>query len=317
MPDRPRIIAMLNQKGGVGKTTTTVNLGAALAEAGQRVLLVDLDPQAHLTLHLGLDDDSRRTVYDLLLDPDCTPEEVLILDARPNLDAILAEVGLAAAGQELAGLDGREQILRRRLAPILDPYDVVLVDCPPSLGLLTLNAMALAREIIVPMQAHFLALQGLGKLLDTVRLVVGSVNDDLEVTGVVLCIHERQTTLAREVTADLEAFFEAAREHAVHVPWRRCRVLAPPIRRNIKLAEAPSFGNTIFDYAPTCHGACDYRALAANLLEAWAPRPPEVEETPPPDEDAPTSSEEVSMPTEHAPSEPVLAKPVAEAALEA
>ncbi|MHC5113140.1 MAG: ParA family protein [Planctomycetota bacterium] len=269
MTNRPRVIAMLNQKGGVGKTTSTVNIGAALAEEGHRVCLIDLDPQAHLTLHLGIEPDRvERTVYDVLIDPECAAAEAIVHEARPGLDALLAEVDLAGAETELAAVPDRQERLARKFEPLAADYDVVLIDCPPSLGLLTLNALALADEIIVPMQAHFLALQGVGRLLETVGLVCASVNPELRVSGIVLCMHEGQTTLAREIVADLDEFFEAAR--ATEVPWRDCRVLRPPIRRNIKLAEAPSFGRTIFDYAPWCPGALDYRKLARSLAEGWA-----------------------------------------------
>ena len=269
----PRIVAMLNQKGGVGKTTSTVNLGAALAEAGKRVCLIDLDPQAHLTLHLGISADQvERTVYDLFIDPDCKASQV-VLNARPNLDVILSEVDLAAAETELAQTPDRQTILRRKFAEIAHNYDAVVIDCPPSLGLLTLNAMSLAREVFVPMQAHFLALQGVGKLLETVGLVCQSINPDLKVGGIVLCMHESQTTLAREIVADLDSFFAEARQQ--NVPWRDCRVLRPSIRRNVKLAEAPSFGKTILDYEPTCPGAADYRQLAREVMTGWGmPLPP-------------------------------------------
>ena len=263
-----RIITMLNQKGGVGKTTSTANIGAALANAGKRVCLIDLDPQGHLTLHLGIDAEAiERTVYDLLIDPECTADDVVISDVRPNLDAILAEVDLAGAETELVNADDRQNILAVKFASIADRYDVVLIDCPPSLGLLTLNALALANELFVPMQAHFLALHGVGRLLETVGLVCRSVNPQLRVTGILLCMHESQTMLAREVVADLDAFFEADRDK--DVPWSQCRVLRPPIRRNIKLAEAPSFGQTIFDYAPWCPGALDYARLVERLLARW------------------------------------------------
>ncbi|MHC4948125.1 MAG: ParA family protein [Planctomycetota bacterium] len=262
-----RIVAMLNQKGGVGKTTTTVNLGAAIAHAGRRVCLLDLDPQAHVALHLGIEvDEAPRTLYDVLVDPACDATDA-IMTARERLDVIVAEVDLAGAETELARQADRQRLLRRKFEPVMDAYDVVLIDCPPSLGLLSVNALTLAREVFVPMQAHFLALQGVGKLLETVGLVCQSVNPDLRVTGIILCMHEHQTTLAREIVADLDAFFAQASEH--DVPWRDCRLLHPPIRRNIKVAEAPSFGNTIFDYAPWCAGALDYRRLAAGLLEAW------------------------------------------------
>ena len=156
-----------------------------------------------------------------------------------------------------------------------------------------MNALALADEIFVPMQAHFLALQGVGRLLETVGLVCQSVNPDLRVTGILLCMHEKQTTLAKEVVADLDAFFDATRDEPV--PWRDCRVLRPPIRRNIKLAEAPSFGQTIFDYAPWCHGALDYRKLALGLIEHWC-----EEDKPPvlatePEQEAPAPAEEEAI----------------------
>lgn len=268
-PDNPtspltRTIALLNQKGGVGKTTTTVNLGAALAEAGRRVLMIDLDPQAHLTLHLGVEHDPERpSVYDLLIDGDITPTDAIV-PARERLDVIPAETDLAAAEPELAHVHDRQRILAAKLRLIREQYDFILFDCPPSLGLLTVNALAAAKEVFVPMQAHFLALQGVGKLLETVGLVCRSVNPTLAVTGIILCMHEQQTTLAKEVVQDLDQFFEQARDE--EVPWRYCRVLLPAIRRNIKLAEAPSFGQTIFDYAPWCPGALDYRKLAERVI---------------------------------------------------
>ncbi|MHC4414227.1 MAG: ParA family protein [Planctomycetota bacterium] len=280
--DRARTFAVMNQKGGVGKTTTAVSLGAALAEVDRRVCLIDLDPQAHLTLHLGIDTGgSNHTVYDLLIDPACEVSHCRVT-ARPNLDVIPAELDLAAAETELSSHPDRQRILGRKLAAVVDSYDFVFVDCPPSLGLLTVNALSLAGEVLVPMQAHFLALQGVGKLLETVRLVCRSVNPALRVVGIVLCMHEAQTTLAKEVVADLDSFFESARGQ--EVPWRDCRVLRPAIRRNVKLAEAPSFGKTIFDYAPWCAGANDYRILAERLLAeteaARDGRPPPAEPTP-------------------------------------
>ncbi len=265
---------MLNQKGGVGKTTSTANLGAALADSGCRVLLIDLDPQGHLTLHLGLapgPDDP--TAYDLLLDPQCQARDT-IMKARDRLDAIFSEVDLAIAESELPAVQDRQRILQRKTESIRDQYDVIIIDCPPSLGQLTLNALAMADEVIVPMQAHFLALQGVGRLLETVELITQSVNAQLRVTGILLCMYESQTTLAREVVTDINEYFEAVRDQAV--PWNQCHVLQPPIRRNIKLAEAPSFGQTIFDYAPQCNGARDYRAVADQLLKAWGGPPPQI-----------------------------------------
>ena len=264
---RARRVALLNQKGGVGKTTTTCNLGAALSEAGCRVLLLDLDPQGHLSLHLGVDGEtSGATAYDLFTDPEATVADAMI-KVRPNLSLVPAVVDLAAAESELADMPNRNEIIRRRFEPVLKDFDCFLIDCPPSLGLLTLNALAATDEVMVPMQAHFLALQGVGKLLETVGLVSQGVNDKLKVSGIVLCNHETQSTHGKEVVEELDAFF--AGERGSGRPWQDAQVFRPAIRRNIKLAEAPSFGQTIFDYAPWCPGALDYRKLAERLLARW------------------------------------------------
>ncbi len=265
-----RVVALLNQKGGVGKTTSTVNLGAALAAAGHRTCLIDLDPQGHLSLHLGIDAaTSGGSVYDLLIDPEVSLEDCLV-SARPNLDCLPASVDLAAAESELAAMPERHGILARRLAAALPRWEFVLIDCPPSLGLLTLNALALAREVLVPMQAHFLALQGVGRLMETVALVGQGVNPDLRVAGVLLCMHETQSSHGREVVSELQRFFKESRGGGA--AWSDAKVLLPAVRRNIKLAEAPSFGQTIFDYDPTCPGAMDYRTLAERFAAEWRRR---------------------------------------------
>lgn len=266
-PRPTRLIALMNQKGGVGKTTTTVTLAAAFAAAGRPTLVVDLDPQAHATLHLGVDPGSlERSVYDVLLDPAADPASA-IHPVGPNLDILPAQTDLAAAETELAAAPDRHRRLTDGLAKLGSRYEFVLFDCPPSLGVLTLNGLVAAREVIIPMQAHFLALQGVGKLLETVRLVTSSVNPRLRVTGVVLCMHDSTSTHTQEVVADLEAFLNDQRSQ--DVPWKHARVLRPAIRRNIKLAECPSFGQTIFQYAPTAPGAADYRALADGMLREW------------------------------------------------
>jgi chromosome partitioning protein len=260
----PRILALMNQKGGVGKTTTTVNLAAAVAELGLRTLVVDLDPQGHATLHLGVDGAARdRTIYDALHDP-MTSRQSLV-QARENLWLLPAEVDLAAAETELAPAVDRHQRLRDCLTALDLELDVVLIDCPPSLGLLTLNALRCATDVLVPMQAQFLALQGVGKLLETVSMVSRSMNPGLRVAGITLCMHDENTRLAREVVADLEGFFTEARNK--NLPWSDAVVFAPPIRRHIKLAECASFGQTIFEYAPGMAGADDYASLALAIAE--------------------------------------------------
>ena len=261
---KARIISILNQKGGVGKTTTTVNLAAALAACGNKVLVIDLDPQTHLGLHFGVESASA-SVYDLLMEDDVSVQDALLF-ARENIDLVTSEVDLAAAESELASKTDRHDLLSRKLEPIADAYEYILIDCPPSLGLLTINALAASKELIVPMQTHFLALQGVSRLFETVQMLVGGLNPELQVSGIVLCMHEKNTKLAREVVDDLQEFFDSSRDS--DVPWRDCIILDPPIRRNVKLAEAPSFGQTIFDYEPDCAGAKDYRQLAQSVVAA-------------------------------------------------
>ena len=283
-----RSIAVLNQKGGVGKTTTSVNLGAALAAAGNRVCLIDLDPQAHATLHLGVTPGEQgQSIYEVLL------SDASLVDARrqvgENLWLVSSHIDLAAAEVELAGVVGREAILRDKLAEMLNrssdslspggrgqgegdelskdlaDFDFLIIDCPPSLGILTLNALAAVDEVLLPLQPHFLALHGLSKLLQTIDVVARRLNPRLKLTGVVLCLYESATRLAGEIAGDVTQFFESQREK--QSPWSAARIFQTRIRRNIRLAEAPSFGQSIFQYAPDSNGAEDYRRLAEEVLE--------------------------------------------------
>lgn len=269
-PKPVRVIALMNQKGGVGKTTTTVNLAAAIAQQGRRVLIIDLDPQAHASLHVGVDDnedpESAPTVYDLLLDDDIGVGDCL-RRVDEHLDIVPAETALAAVETELSGQPDRNARLARAIARSGGDHEFILLDCPPALGLLTLNALAAAQEVIIPMQAHFLALQGVSKLLETVGIVREQINPALRVAGVVLCMHDSQTSHSKEVVSDLEQFFESQRD--TKTAWASARVYRPPIRRNIKLAECPSFGQTIFQYAMWAPGAMDYRKLGDTVTAEW------------------------------------------------
>lgn len=264
-----RRIAVINQKGGVGKTTTTVNLAAALALAGQRVCVIDMDPQAHASTHLGVEPDGTvASLYDVLVAN--KPLAAVRREVGDNLSLIPSDIDLAAAEVELAGIVGREVILREAMA--VDPHeaDFVLMDCGPSLGVLTLNALAAADEVFIPLQPHFLALHGLSKLLETTALVARRINPKLVVSGVVVCLYDAGTKLAQEVVNDLSGFLEKSR--GAPVPWANARVFGTRIRRNIKLAECPSFGKSVFGYAPKSSGAADYAALANEVLGASAPQ---------------------------------------------
>lgn len=258
-----RSIAIINQKGGVGKTTTAVNLSAALASMGRRVCLLDMDPQAHATLHLGVEPGrTGHSMYDVLAG-DCTLQQARVQVAE-NLWLACSHIDLAAVEVELAGVVGRELVLRDQLAADEAKFDYLMIDCPPSLGILTLNALAAVDEVFIPLQPHFLALHGLSKLLETIDLVARRLNPRLRLTGIVLCMFESGTRLAMEVSHDVTEFLSRTRSRAT--PWADAQIFATRIRRNVRLAEAPSHGQTIFDYAPASTGAEDYRMLAEEVL---------------------------------------------------
>lgn len=273
-----RSIAVANQKGGVGKTTTSVNLAVALSRAGRTVCLVDLDPQAHATLHVGVVPGADGpTAFDVLTAGQ--PLAAACVKVSDTLSVVPAHIDLSAVELALAGTHGRETILRQRLAA--DPrfaadggqdgrFDYLIVDCPPSLGLLSLNAMAAVGEVLLPLQPHFLALHGFSKLLETIELVADHVNPGLRLLGVVLCMYEASTRLAGEIGRDVGAFLGDGGGHGGHPAWRDARLFETRIRRNIRLAEAPSFGQSIFDYAPESNGAEDYAALADEVDRAAA-----------------------------------------------
>lgn len=251
-----RKIAIVNQKGGVGKTTTTVNLAAALATLGKKVLVIDLDPQSNTTINFGLNPHALKlTSYSILTGQ--APAKQVIQKVRDNLWLVPANINLAGAEMELANEIGRESLLKERLAEQTD-YDFALIDSPPSLGIINVNGLCYATEAFIPIQCEFFALNGISLLMRTIDLVKKRLNAALEITGVVACMYNPSRTLARDVIAEIEKFFGA-------------KVFKTRIRINVKLAEAPSFGKTVFEYAPGSHGAEDYLALAREVAAIPAP----------------------------------------------
>jgi chromosome partitioning protein len=281
-------IAVLNQKGGVGKTTTVVNIAAALALKNHRVMVIDLDPQAHLTIHLGADGDGDSAgIYEVLMGD--APITDALQQVRENLWLLGASINLVGAESELINEVGREIILRQALESVENDFDFLIIDCPPSLGLLTLNALAACEEIWIPIQPHFLALQGFSRLLQTVTLVQTRINPALRVSAILMCLYDSRTSLSNEVRQDIRSFLSSAR--GSDQPWAQARIIPVNVRRNIKLAEAPSHGQTIFEYEPNCNGAADYMAVADILVNGH--RDPEQtldEDTAPPDE-VPTAAD--------------------------
>jgi chromosome partitioning protein len=254
------VLAICNQKGGVGKTTTTINLGASLAEYGRRVLLVDVDPQGALSVGLGLNPmtfDS--TVHDLLLRTDVQPADVVVKTNVDGLDLLPSNIDLSAAEVLLVSEVGREHALARALKPLLPNYDVVLIDCQPSLGLLTVNALSAADGVLVPLECEYFALRGVALLLQTIEKVHGRLNDKLELTGILATMHDGRTLHGRQV---LERVLEAFPDKLFHTV----------ISRTVRFPETTAAGEPITSYASNSPGAGAYRALARELLARWPAR---------------------------------------------
>jgi chromosome partitioning protein len=250
-------VAIANQKGGVGKSTTAVNLAAALAETGRKVLVIDLDPQGNASTGLGIDPGRRKQGTYQLLSQASPADSAVIETAVPGVWVIPSNIELAGAEIELVGQISRETRLRQSIAPVIPAYDFVLLDCPPSLGLLTVNAMAASDELIVPIQSEYYALEGLGQLLRNVRLVQQSLNPELRLTGIVVTMFDSRTKLSEQVVAEVRRYFGP-------------RVYDTIIPRTVRLSEAPGFGKPITTYDPDSKGARAYRQLAAEFLEREA-----------------------------------------------
>lgn len=260
-----RIIAVSNQKGGVGKTTSAVSLASALALAGHQVLLVDLDPQGHATLALGFDKSGLTiSIYEVLAE-DLSAQSAIAQSRVPHLQVLPANQHAAGLELLLGQVEQRETKLREALAPLRDRYDYILIDCPPSLGLLTLNALTAAQSVLVPLQCEFLALEGLAQLMQTIQLVRGQLNPGLRLEGVLLTMYDGRTNLTREIEREVRAYFQAP-PSGLGLPRTPGAVFQTVIPRSVRLAEAPSHGIPIAEYDPGSSGALAYATLAQEVL---------------------------------------------------
>lgn len=249
-----KIIAFSNQKGGVGKTTTAINLAAYVAIAGKKVLLVDFDPQGNATSGYGVEKNQLNlTCYDVLLG-DSAARDVVLETVIPNLWILPSNSDLAGAEVELVSVPARESALKRALSPIKGDYDYIFIDCPPSLGLLTLNAMVACDSVIIPIQSEFFALEGVTQLLNTFKIVKQRLNPQITINGVILTMYDMRTILSKQVTAEIYKYFSD-------------KIYTVPVPRNIKLVESPSFGIPVVLHAPRSNGAAAYQALAKQFLE--------------------------------------------------
>ena len=249
-----RIIAIANQKGGVGKTTTSINLSSCIAAKGKKVLVVDIDPQGNTTSGYGIEkNDLDNTIYELMLG-DCSIEDCIIKDVIENISILPSNVNLAAAEIELIGVDKKEYILKNEIDWVKDRYDYIIIDCPPSLSLLTVNAMTTADSVLVPIQCEYYALEGLSQLIHTVNLVKERLNPNLEMEGVVFTMYDSRANLSAQVVENVKS----------HLNQKVYRTVIP---RNIRLAEAPSYGQPINIYDPKSAGAESYLALAEEVID--------------------------------------------------
>lgn len=248
------VISIVNQKGGVGKTTTAVNLGAFLAKKRKKVLIIDLDPQGNATSGYGFDkSELENTVYDLLVNEEDI-SNVIAPTTVKNVDMCPTNINLAGAEVELVSAISRETILKRAIEPVLDKYDYIIVDCPPSLGLLTINALAACEGVIVPIQGEYYALEGLTQLIDTINMIKKKLNPSIGILGVVITMHDRRTQLTKQVVEEVQKYFGD-------------KVFNTFIPRNVRLAEAPSHGQTIEEYDPKSKGSLAYQALANEVVK--------------------------------------------------
>ena len=249
-----KIIAIANQKGGVGKTTTSVNLAASLGVLEKKVLLIDADPQANATSGLGIDVEAVELGTYQLLEHSCTAEDAIVKTSSPNLDIIPSHIDLVAIEIELVDQDERENMLKKAIGHLKDSYDYILIDCAPSLGLLTLNALTASDSVIIPIQCEYFALEGLGKLLNTIKSVQKIHNDKLDIEGLLLTMYDSRLRLSNQVVEEVQKHFNEM-------------VFTTIIQRNVRLSEAPSYGESIINYDAASKGASNYLSLAHEIIK--------------------------------------------------